>query len=289
MKYNRRKFLRLSAAGIAATAVSGSLMACAVSRTQKNPEGFGIQLYSLKDVIGDDVRGVLKQLSYMGFKKIESYEGPRGMFWGMKNTEFASFLSDLGMKMVSSHTGFQDMDRKAEQAAEIGMSHLIIPSVGPRKTADEFRKIADRFNASGEICRKHGVRFGYHNHAYSFKPVDGQLGQDIFMQNTDPDTVDFEMDIYWVIEAGEDPAVWFRKYPNRFRLCHVKDKAKGVPNNEQNHSCIIGNGVIDFKSILAVGKENGLQHLIYEQEAYREAPPLESARKSADYLKTLGI
>lgn len=288
MQCNRRKFIKLTASGFAVTALSGGVFSCtatAKSVAGRHLNSFAIQLYSLRDVIGKDPKGVLAKVADMGYKELESFEGPQGMFWGMKNTEFAKFVEGLGMRIVSSHCGFRDFERKAAEAGEIGMKYLIIPSVGPRKTIGEFKKIAEKFNTTGQICKKNGIGFGYHNHAYSFKPVEGQLPQDVMMQNTDPDLVDFEMDIYWVEVAGEDPVKWFEKYPNRFKLCHIKDRTKNAPDDGENHSCILGHGDIDFKKILSTGKDKGLKYYIYEQERYAEAPPLEAARLSADYLK----
>ncbi len=83
-----------------------------------------------------------------------------------------------------------------------------------------------KFNACGDICKKNGLKFAYHNHGYSFEQMEGQLPQDILMQGTNKDTVDFEMDIYWVVTAGADPIAWLDKYPGRWKLCHVKDRKK---------------------------------------------------------------
>ena len=126
------------------------------------------------------------------------------------------------------------------------MKYLITPWVGPQKTLDDYKKRSDEFNKAGEICKKAGIRFAYHNHWYSFTQQDGQFPQDIFMANTDPSLVDFEMDIYWVVTAGQDPEAWLKKYPNRFRLCHVKDRKKDAPAKEQDASCDLGAGSIDF-------------------------------------------
>jgi sugar phosphate isomerase/epimerase len=179
---------------------------------------FGLQLYSLRDVLPKDPKGVLKQVASFGYKQIEGYEGEKGIYWGMKNTEFKSFLDDLGMKMISSHCNYkQDLERKADEAAAIGMKYLMCPYLGPQKSLDAFKQAAETFNKSGEICKQRGLRFAYHNHDYSFKQVEGQYPQDVMMQNTDKALVDFEMDMYWVVAAGQDPVVWLNKYPGRFK------------------------------------------------------------------------
>jgi sugar phosphate isomerase/epimerase len=115
------------------------------------------------------------------------------------------------------------------------------------------------------------------------------MPQDILMQQTDPALVDFELDIYWVVTAGADPEAWFKKYPNRFSLCHVKDRIKGVDPKEEEASCDLGTGSIDYAKILRVAADNGMKHFIMEQERYDNSTPLKSAEAGAAYLKKLLI
>jgi len=128
------------------------------------------------------------------------------------------------------------------------------------------------------VCKKAGIRFAYHNHDYSFKQVEGQLPQDVMMQGTDPSLVDYEMDIYWVVAAGADPVAWFNKYPNRFKLVHVKDR-KG------EESVVLGTGTINFPQILKEGHKKGVDYYIVEQEAYTGTTPIAAAKADADYMK----
>jgi sugar phosphate isomerase/epimerase len=194
------------------------------------------------------------------------------------------------MKMVSSHCDInKDFEKKAAEAAEIGMKYLISPYIGPQKTADEYKKFADTFNQRGEVCKKNGIRFAYHNHGYTFQAVDGQMPQDILLQGTDPALVDFEMDIYWVVTGGSDPEAWLKKYPNRFTLCHVKDRMKGVPAEEQEASCDLGTGTINFAQVLRTAMDNGMKHYIMEQERYDNSTPLKSAEVGAAFLKNLRV
>lgn len=291
--YQRRDFLKTAAKGIVVTALSGELLGCkssAMIGATENIKEFGLQLYTLRDVLPADPKGVLKQVADMGYKQIESYEGKTGMFWGMTNTEFKKYMDDLGMSIVSSHCDIdKDFERKVNEAAEIGMKYLIAPYVGPQKSIDDFKKIADKFNQRGTLCKKAGIRFAYHNHDYSFKPVDGQLPQDAMMTNTDASLVDFEMDIYWVVTGGQDPITWLKKYPNRFKLCHLKDRKKNAPLTEREVSVNLGTGGIDFKKILKVAKQNGMKYYIVEQEKYEGSTPTEASRADAEYLKKLKI
>lgn len=291
MQQNRRNFLKITGAvgaGLALNSLGGSsLFAAEVAKPIKH---FGIQLYTLRDKIPADPKGVLSQLASFGYKQIESYEGAQGMFWGMGHKGFKTYMDELGMKIVSSHCDItKDFDRKAAEAAEIGMKYLICPWKGPQKSIDDFKRFADEFNQKGEICKKNGIRFAYHNHDYSFKTLDGQNPQEVMMNGTDPKLVDFEMDIYWVVAAGVDAEAWFKKYKNRFRLCHVKDRSKNPGTDNGKNSVDLGTGSIDWSKLLKTAKKNGMQYFIVEQEAYPNGSSLEAAKVNAAYMKTLKI
>lgn len=294
--YNRRKFIQLGG-GLAAGVALASLGCNTAAKTSGNTGNggrvdptklFGIQLYTLRDDMPKDPKGVLKQLSDFGYRQIESYEGQQGMFWGMSNTAFKSYLDSLSLTIVSSHCDYKkDMERKAAEAAAIGMNYLICPWLGPQKSLDDFKKAADDFNKAGEICKKNGIRFAYHNHDYSFTRQEGEFPQDVMMTRTDAGLVDYEMDIYWVVTAGESPEAWIKKYPNRFRLAHIKDRAKNTPASEKFASCTLGEGVIDYGSIIKVSRQNGMEYLIVEQEKYEGTTPLKSSEANARYMNKI--
>ena len=293
MNYKRREFIQLT--GNLATGLVLAPLACKLM-SKENEEGdkklgaFGIQLWTVRDEIGKDPKGVLKQLAADGYKQIESFEGSQGIFWGMSAAEFKKYMDDLGTVIISSHCDItKDFEKKAADAASIGMKYLLCPYKGPQKSIDDFKKFADEFNQKGEICKKNGIRFGYHNHDYSFTAMNGVFPQDVMMQNTNPDLVDFEMDIYWVVTAGQDPQAWLKKYPNRFRHCHVKDRKKDVPATEHDASCILGRGSIDFEKILKTARKNGAQYYIVEQEKYENSTELDSAKADAEYMKKVKV
>jgi sugar phosphate isomerase/epimerase len=288
MSYNRRTFIKNSALLSSGLILTGA--ATLSSCNTAGPVDFGLQLYSLRDDLPKDPAGVLKQVASFGYKQVEGYEGPMGMFWNMKNTEFKKYMDDLGMTMVSSHCDWQkDLDRKAAEAGEIGLKYLICPYLGSQDNMDAFKTFAAKFNEAGAICKKHGLRFAYHNHAYSFKPINGVLPQDVMIQETDPALVDFEMDMYWVVDAGIDAAAYLEKHKNRFTLCHIKDRLKVADPNEGNNSCTLGEGSINFPSLLKTAKENGVKYYIVEQERYDNTTPLKSAADNANYMKNIRI
>ncbi|MFI5186004.1 MAG: sugar phosphate isomerase/epimerase family protein [Chitinophagales bacterium] len=282
MNYKRREFLKIGGSLAAAFAVTPKLFSME-TETAKLAK-FGIQLWTVKTALGKDPQGILKQLSDDGYKQIESFEGSKGMFWGMSNTDFKKYVDDLGITIISSHCNIQkDFEKKADDAAAIGMKYLLSPYITVQKTVDDYKKIADQFNKCGEICKKAGIRFAYHNHDHDFNKVDNQIGLDIYLQNTDAALVDFEMDIYWVVTAGQDPEEWLKKYMNRFRLCHIKDRIKNT--TEKDASCILGEGSIDFPKIIKTAKANGMQYYIVEQERYDNTTEMDCAKADAEYLK----
>jgi len=292
MSYDRRKFIKTSGSitgGLMLANMSGLSLLDACNNPGKIGD-FGIQLYTLRDDMPKDPKGVLKKIAGFGYKQIESYEGAKGIFWGMSNTDFKKYMDDLGMKIVASHADInKDFEKKAAEAAAIGMKYLICPWLGPQKSMDDYKKAADNFNKKGEICKSTGIRFAYHNHDYSFKPIEGQLPQDVMMNNTDASLVDFELDMYWVATAGEDIEAWLKKYKNRFRLCHVKDRSKTPGTNNSQNSVDLGTGSINWPSVLKTAKENGMKHFIVEQEYYAGTTPLKAVEVNAGYMKSLKI
>jgi sugar phosphate isomerase/epimerase len=286
---NRKEFLRISggiSAGIMAAGTFPLATGCAEPARADAP--FGLQLYSLRDVLPGDPQGVLRQVTGFGYHQIESYEGPMGMFWGMGPAGFREYMDELGMELIASHCNIhENFEQKAADAASIDMKYLICPWIGAQESMDAYREQADLFNRCGEICRREGLRFAYHNHAYTFEPVDGIFPQDVLMENTDPDLVDYELDIYWVVAAGADPAEWLRKYPDRFTLSHVKDRKADASPSETDATVTLGTGMIDYGPLLRVARENGMEYFIVEQEQYEGTTPLDSAKDNALYMKSL--
>ena len=308
MKNNRRQFLKLSA--VAATGLVLPIYSCGnnsnTAEQQQDTLGipeeqalakgtplstFGIQLYTLKEAMAEDPKNVLQKLSSYGYKQIEGFEGPKGLFWGMGHKDFNKYIEDLGMEYVSSHVNNfseKSFEEKAQKAGEIGMEYLICPYVGPQESIEDFKRIAEQFNKAGAICKKNNLRFAYHNHAYSFEMLEGQMPQNVLIENTDPELVDYEMDIYWVVMAGENPQEHLRQYSDRYKLVHVKDRKKDA-SKDTYESTILGTGLIDYQSILKTAKETGVEYYFVEQEAFAGTEPFESSEKSAEYLKNLAI
>lgn len=289
--FQRREFLRMGgnlAAGIALAPIACKLMP--KGEDAGKLKAFGIQIWTVRDVFPKDPKGVLKQIADAGYKQIETFEGPQGMFWGLGNTGFNNYIKELGMELVSAHNNvYTDFEKKVDEAAAIGLKNLTYAWEGPNKTIDDYKKMADDFNKKGELCKKNNIRFVFHNHDYTFRSLNGQFGQDILMQGTDAGLVDFEMDIYWVVAAGQDPEAWFKKYPNRFTLCHVKDRNKNPVEDNGKNSIELGLGSINYPQVLKTAKANGMKYYLVEQEAYPNGTSIQAIQADAEYMKKLKL
>ena len=281
----RRSFLKQSGL-LTAGALSLSQLDVFANAPQKAINPFGVQLYSTRDILPKDPKGVMKQLAQMGYKQFESYSGPQGFLWGMEAKEMKSFLGDMGVKMVSTHFDMnKDLDKSIDMANGAGLSYLLCPYIGPQKTFDDWKKIADKFNTIGEQVSKGGLKFGYHNHDYSFKPLDGKIPQEYLLANTDPKHVMFELDLCWIDVAGQDPVAHLQKYGKRYELCHIKDYKKENGKPVQND---LGKGNVDFKKTLRTAMDNGMKYFIVEQEEYPESV-IGSMKNDAEYMKKLTV
>lgn len=284
---NRRNFIKKSGllAGAIALGTKGWGLQNSYTPFVKN---FGIQLYTLRDILPGNAKNVLKELAGFGYTQLESYEGPEGIYWSMNAKECKNYLDSLGLQLISTHCDINThFEKKAEEAASIGMKYLICPWIGPQQSIEEYKKFAAIFNEKGRICQQYGIKFAYHNHDYTFKKINGEIPQEILLKETDPSLVDFEMDMYWVVAGGEDPLEWFTKHPGRFTLGHVKDRGKKPVAEGKYESTDLGTGSIDYTTLLPKVKPLGLSYLIMEQEYYPNQSPLKAAATGANYLKKL--
>jgi sugar phosphate isomerase/epimerase len=288
---NRRDFLRGGALGVAAAACS---------KWSKNlfatPYGkpVGLQLYTLRNELAQDLAGTLRRVAEIGYKEVEIFD-----FYGKNSAEMRKLLRDSGLSAPSAHYQVAQIqsswDKQIEYAKAIGLTYMVNAILWPpqRKSLDDYKQLADLFNKAGEQCRKSGIQFAYHNHNFEFKAYDGVVAYDELLKRTDPALVQFEMDCFWVTRAGQDPVAYFEKYPGRFPLLHIKDLNKGFsPTVEDSFQpgpfAPVGGGTIDWKRIFAAAPKGGMKHFFVEQDECAK-PPLESIKISFDYLKNLKV
>jgi sugar phosphate isomerase/epimerase len=300
----RRHFLKQVGLGVSALSISPFLNSCS-----KGISDFGIQLWTVKENMAKDPKATLTAIAKAGYKQIESFTGDKGIFWGMEPTEFKKFITDLGLEMISSHVdaaytqkilSSYNFKKLVDQAASVGVKYMINPFPGEFKTTEEWKKTAEGLNKQGKMCGSAGLKMAYHNHHFEFlKTQDGIIPQQYLLDNTDKDFVRFELDLYWVVRAGQDPVEWFKKYPDRFDLVHIKDLHKKerlaeIDSKEKpaegafwpaGASTFLGNGQIDFKSVLNAAKAAGVYYYIVEQERFDNSSPLADIQKDALYMK----
>lgn len=288
-KTTRRKFL--AQAGL----LSAGIMIAPQLLSAKASNVVGLQLYSLRDQLPKDVKGVIAKVAAAGYKEVETfgYSKENG-FWGLDAKAFSDLLKQNGLTTPSGHFGLDDyfvhgktdsLKAYIEAANITGMSYVIVPSINGEvlKSADEFKEVADKMNKAGEICKASGLSLGYHNHNFEWKPIDGTTFYDTLLSNTESALVHMEMDIYWVVRSNQDAVKLFEAHPGRFALCHLKDMDKTTPTLNTE----IGKGSIDFKTILSKAKLAGLKHFIVEQENYTNIDPYISITESSAYVKNV--
>jgi sugar phosphate isomerase/epimerase len=280
----RREFIQTSAFTVAGLA---SLPTFLYARKAKSV--VGLQLYTLRDTIQKDPKGVLQKVASFGYKELETFAYNDGKIFGMPFKEYASFTQGLGMKTTSGHYGLDlvksdKWEQAVADAKAIGQDYMIMPYIQEpqRKTIDNYKEICAALNKAGEVCNKNKIRFGYHNHAFEFETVEGQIPYDVMLKELDPKLVGMELDIYWVYRAGHDPLKMFEKNPGRYEQWHVKDMDK--TNKEKNAD--VGTGSIDWKAIFAKAKQSGMKHFYIEQESY-PGEPIDSAAASIKNLQAI--
>jgi sugar phosphate isomerase/epimerase len=196
-----------------------------------------------------------------------------------------TILDRDGLTAVSSHIDYKflsdgDWDKALEGAKTMGQSFVVCPWIDEKlRTPEGMKQVVDTFNRAGEKSKNMGIQFAYHNHDWEFKPLGGKLLYDTLLDQADPNLVKMEMDLFWTINAGQDPTAYFNRYPGRFPLVHVKGRKK---NGEMTE---VGRGAIDWKRIFAESDKAGIQHYIVEHDEPKS--PFASITASYTYLESL--
>jgi sugar phosphate isomerase/epimerase len=289
----RRDFIKSSGALVLGSIATRGKMNSFFER-HKYLKPVGLQLFTLFNIIDDDVQGSLKKVADIGYREIESAFSKKGGYYGMKPKEFASLCSSLGLSWQSHHVlgapfklppGAkmptmpdgkpmvippmrnlkENMQQLVDEAAEAGIHYLVCANI-PTGTIDEITSSIKILNATGEACKKAGLTFCYHNHDMEFHEVEGKVPYHLLLSETSADSVKMELDLAWVTKAGKDPVEIFKNHPGRFPLWHVKDISKDLQNVEP-----VGEGIIDFKRIFENASIAGMQHFFVEHDMPKDA------------------
>ncbi len=303
MHNTRRSFLKKTGWALA----GASLLPAGLLAHVKRPAILGIQLYSVRDDMKQAPVITLKQLSDMGYKYVEHANYVNRRFYDRTAADFKKLLDSVGLSMRSGHTSFNsthwDPLKKdftdtwkytLEDAITVGQQYVISPSMESAwyKTYDDLRRAMELFNKCGELCKKNGLKFGYHNHSIEFSTVlGGRKMYDIILAETDPALVAQQIDIGNMYGAGGRADDLIRRYPGRFGLMHVKDEIKAaVPQGEEAYeSTLLGKGVVGTRKIVDLGRQSGgTTDFIVEQESYQGKTPIDCAREDYAIMKEWG-
>ncbi len=284
MTINRRTFL--ATVGGAFALAANPLVASARALRFRRLGRIGVELYSVRGEMKKDVAAALERVARIGYKEVE-FAG----YFDKTPAQIHDLLKKYGLTAPSTHVGYETLgdgwSKVLDDTKTVGCEWVTIAFMpeSARGNADAWKRIAEKFNDGAAKAKAAGLRFAYHNHNFEFQRVDGRLPYDILLENTDPKLVDFEMDLYWITMAGGNPLEYFKRFPGRFPLVHVKDSA-GPP---QNRMMPAGRGTIDFKRIFAEGDRAGIRHYFVEHDdaAQYAADPYASVTQSYDYLSHL--
>lgn len=272
---NRRKFLINTSSLIMAAGVL-PLVGCSNMSAKTN---IGVQIYSVRDALGEDFQGTMEKIANIGYKHIEAYDlGVNGSIFGMTPAKYRQVVEDLGMSLISTHSTYFTPDQAPamlDAAQEAGLQYVVVPWIGDDLRMD-YAAVADNLNRVGEVFKGSGIQLGYHNHDFEFQLQNGKLGLEILLQNTDPELVTFQADLYWVTRGGMDPMELIRKYPGRFSSFHIKDSDTALEQTT------VGTGIIDFESILKEKQLSGWEYYFVEDE--RTDDPFGNLQDAFDYL-----
>ena len=252
----------------------------------------GLQLYSLRESFKTDVPGSLDKVKALGFVEVET-----AGTYNLDPAEYRKMLDAHGFQAISGHFQYGDLKKDIgaviKTAKALGLQYVVCPWI-PHNIADfteeDVHHAAADFNQFGEALKKEGITFGYHPHGYEFRPfADGTLF-DLLVKETNPEFVSFEMDVFWVTHPGQDPVKLLEKYPNRWKLMHLKDIRKGAQIGlYTGHAPLtddvpIGTGMVNWPAVLSTAAKVGVKHYFIEDES----PTVEQALpKSLAYLKSL--
>lgn len=255
----------------------------------------GVQLYSFRREMAQDVPGTLRRVRALGFQEVET-----AGTYGMTPAQFRQELDRAGLRATAMHTGYErlrdSLPAVLAEAKTLGAQYVgtawIPRADGKPLTVEQARQVAADFNRWGRAAREQGLQFFYHIHGYEFVPGTGGLvPMDVLMQQTDPEAVKFEMDVFWAALPGVDPAALLRRYPDRWELMHIKDMRSGVPT--PNHAGTappdetevpVGTGQINYREVLKAAQEIGLDKFYIEDET---RDPFGSVAQSLRFLQTV--
>jgi sugar phosphate isomerase/epimerase len=282
---DRRTFLGTMAAAVMASRGGGAA----------SIQSIGMQLYTVRTDLEKDFAGTLAKVAAIGYKEVE-FAG----YFAHTPKQVKETLTANGLTAPSAHIDYaalgpDKLPAAIDAAHTIGHTFLVNPWIDEKLRSQPgiWQRIAETYNRAGEACKKAGIQFAYHNHNFEFAPVDGKLPYDVLLESCDPALVKMELDLCWISAAGKDPVDYFKRYPGRFPLVHVKGLSKATPGGaatpiDQLLPTIadVGSGdVIDWKRIFSHASEAGIKHYFVEHDVSKA--PYQTLAASFAYLQKL--
>lgn len=289
-RMDRKDFLRAAAAVWGAGWLAGCAREGAPAPGESAAEGdgnasqplldvIGLQLYTVRSLMAEDVAGTLDAVAAIGYQEVE-FAG----YFGHAPAEVRGWLDSAGLSSPAAHVGMEELEgvgleAAIETASTLGQRWLVLPWIPEdMRTADGYRTLAGILNAAGETAAAANLRVAYHNHAFEFETVDddGTTGFSLLLEHLDPALADLEIDFHWSAVGGADSAALLRDNPGRFPLCHVKDVTA------DGRMADVGAGEIDWAGLFALSDTAGLRHFFVEHD--QPGDPLASIEASYRYL-----
>ena len=286
---NRRQFINKSMMLLAASSLANQQM-FASAMAKSNKGRIGIQLYSVKDELPKDFTGTLKKLSEIGFSSVEPYGFNGDKFFGRTMKELSNIVKDMGMTISGTHTGSGllpedtnekewDFWKKCAASLKSGGGKYAVQAGFPgAEKVDDLKRIAAHFNRVGEVCKKGGVKFAFHNHYAEFEKIEGEVILDFLIKNTDPKLVYYQLDMGHTVNGGGDCIRYLTNYPKRIVLWHASDFDAFSRKYTE-----VGKGSVPYPTLFNIASIAGLDQLIVEQETGGDI--FASCKADFDYLK----
>ncbi len=269
-----------------------AIPSCAPKEAAPVKKDMCVQMYSARSILNhDNYADILKEIAAMGYTAVEaaSYDGDNGLIYGDTPEVFKQKVEAAGMKVLSAHVSrglsreeldsgdltaaLAWWDKCIEVHKKAGMEYIVTPWMGLQENLKDLQVYCDYLNEVGRRCKAAGIKYGYHNHAYEFEKVEDQVMYDYMLQHTDPDLVFFQMDVYWAVIGKASPVDYFKRYPGRFKMLHIKDEWE-----------VGQSGMVGFDAIFKNAELAGLENFVVEIERYSYEDIRKSFVESADYL-----
>lgn len=264
---------------------AASLLTASVAAAAKlTQENLGVQVYTVRNILGSDPAKVLNEIHKIGYAELEATADTVAKAWPA--------IQGSGLKLTSLHLNTKPTDAQFADAKAKGFTYAVVPYIPPdmRGGVDVMKKLAASLQDSGKRAQEHGLQLCYHSHAFEYEPMGGTTPLEILMGETDPKLVKLELDIFWAAVAGHDPVAVLKQYSGRVPLLHLKDKAKGmVPDAQFNEKVPnelfkeVGSGSLNMPAVLRQADIAGVQHYFVEQD--QSPDPIASLRESYRFLQ----